>query len=109
MSAYNVLSTEIERDYSDDWQVTCRVDLERDGISGEIWVVAGVPESLRGTAVAARTTRGLAECWRFGDSPDCWCPPQFRADDYDALLEAATPAALQVWRGYEVEVSGGSL
>lgn len=99
MSSYTVIGSRVEPD-CDEWEATVVVELERDtdGVSGEIWVVAGVPEYLRGTAQAARTTRGLETAWLYGDSPSHWCPDQFMRDDYDALLAAATPAALAAWR-----------
>lgn len=106
MSTYTVLGSHVELDYCDDWEATVVVELERDedGVSGEIWVVAGVEQSNISTAQAARTTRGLETAWLYGDSPSCWCPDQFLRDHYDALLTAATPAALAGWREWQERI-----
>ena len=58
------------------------IDLKReDGITGDVWIVAGVPDSQQDSSDAARTQSGYQEVWVFGDSIDCWCPESFRDVD----------------------------
>ena len=103
---YELIGTpRIEAEYSDDYETTMSCDLRRtDGVSGDVWIVAGVPDYLRGTADAARTQRGYETVRVFGGSPDHWCPESFRPadDDYsdvrDGVIAACESTALRVHR-----------
>jgi hypothetical protein len=77
---YKLIGTpRIEAEYSDRYETTMVVDLRReDGVTGDVWIVAGVPESDRGSSDAARTQEGYLTVRVFGDSPDHWCPESFR-------------------------------
>jgi hypothetical protein len=105
---YEVIGTpRIEREYCDEYEAAMVIDLKReDGETGDVWIVAGVPAHLQGTAQAAGHTRGLASVRVFGDSPDMWCPESFRPgdDDYGQVaadvVAACEPAALKTWREY---------
>jgi hypothetical protein len=88
--------------YSDEWETTMVADLRReDGETGNIWIVAGVPAYLQGTARAAGHTSGLERVRVFGDSPDMWCPDSFDHEDSDAMLDAVEDAALRRHRERE--------
>jgi hypothetical protein len=97
----------IEPEYSDSYETVMVCDLRReDGVTGDVWIVAGVPRSDRGSSDAARTQEGYLTVRVFGDSPDHWCPESFRPDegegDYreisDSILQAVRKAALAVHR-----------
>ena len=67
----------IEAEYSDRWETVITVDLPETDTYPEItgiWLVAGVPDYLRGTAQAAGSNRGLEQVRVYGDSPAMWCP-----------------------------------
>jgi hypothetical protein len=72
----------IEAEYSDEWETVMVCDLKReDGQTGDVWIVAGVPDYQRGSSEAARTQHGYETVRVFGDSPDHWCPESFRPAD----------------------------
>lgn len=85
----------IKREYSDEWETTMVIDVRRnDGVEGDVWIVAGVPDYLQGTAAACGSEQGLLDVRVFGDSPDCWCPASLDPADMDAILEAVSAVAL---------------
>lgn len=64
-----------------EYETVITIPLRRDdGVAGDIWAIAGVPESMIGTAQASGSQRGLRSIWLFGDCQDMWCPAQFRDD-----------------------------
>jgi hypothetical protein len=81
----------IEASYSDRYETVMVCDLRRsDGAIGDdVWIVAGVPESDRGSSDAAGTERGYLTVRVFGNSPDHWCPESFRPDDAESYQEIA--------------------
>ncbi len=102
-------SPKIQAEYCDEYEAAMVIDLKReDGATGDVWVVAGVPGHLQGTAQAAGHTMGLASVRVFGDSPDMWCPESFRplneGESYSRIaadvVEACEGAALKAWREY---------
>lgn len=95
----------IENAYCDAWETTMVCDLRRsDGETGDVWIVAGVPDYLRGTSNAARTQYGYEQVRVFGDSPDHWCPASFCPMDGDyaeviaGVVTACQSAALAAHR-----------
>jgi hypothetical protein len=80
------------------WETTMVCNVRRDdGETGDVWIVAGVPEYLRESSGAAGTQHGYQYVWVFGDPPDMWCPESLRptADSmenpvapYDEIAEA---------------------
>lgn len=89
-------------DYPSEWSGAVIVTLRRgDGIEADIYIEAGVPDYLVGTAQASRSSYGLEQVWLFGDSRDMWCPKEFRANDHHAMLDAAHDAALRAWGNYD--------
>jgi len=103
---YEVIGTpRIEAEYSDEYETTMVVDLRReDGATGDVWIVAGVPDYQRGSSDAARTQSGYQRVRVFGDCPDHWCPKSFwpTDEDYESLAEeviaACEKTALQTHR-----------
>jgi hypothetical protein len=103
-----VISTpRIESEYSDEYETTMVIDLVReDGAIGDVWIVAGVPDYLRGSSDAARTQAGYTSVRVFGDDVDMWCPESFRVADEDGhyqsvaedVLAACAAVALGVHR-----------
>lgn len=99
----------IESEYSDEWETTMACDVRRDdGVTGDVWIVAGVPDYLRGSSEAAHTQRGYERVRVFGDSPEHWCPDVFVKPDWadidviatvhDDVLAALESAALAAHR-----------
>jgi hypothetical protein len=99
----------IESEYSDQYQTVMVIDLKReDGVTGDVWIIAGVPDSQQGSSDAARTQYGYQEVWVFGDSVDMWCPECFQVPDADGsgcyydvmsdIIEACCKAALTAHR-----------
>lgn len=77
----------IEPDYCDQWETTMVCDIQReDGITGEVWIVAGVPDYQRGTSEAARTQRGYETVRVFGNSPDHWCSNSLITEDLEEVI-----------------------
>ena len=102
---YEVIGTpHVEAEYSDEYETTMVFDLRRaDGETGDVWIVAGVPDYMRGSSDAAHTQRGYERVRVFGDSPGHWCPESFRpADgDYDfadEIIAAVESMALETHR-----------
>jgi hypothetical protein len=72
----------IESECSDKYETTMFFELLReDGQSGDVWIVAGVPDYLRGSSDAARTQSGYLRVRVYGDCADAWCPESFRPAD----------------------------
>lgn len=95
MARYELMNLVVEPEYSNEWETVMVADIRRDdGETGDIWIVAGVPDYLRGTAKAAGTSRNLMSVRVFGDSPDCWCPASFDYNDSDAMLDAIRDASI---------------
>lgn len=100
-------SPSIETQYSDEWETTmvCTVQRE-DGVEGDVWIVAGVPDCQRGSSEAARTQVGYCTVRVFGDYIDTWCPDSLRVKDEDGsyatlcdeILSAVAPDALPIHR-----------
>jgi hypothetical protein len=68
-----------------------------DGVVGEIWLCAGIPEHMHDTFDATNDTfLELSGVWPFGDELHCWCPVEFRPD-YRGAFSAAAPKALELW------------
>ena len=95
----------IETEYSDEYETVMVIDLQNEsGDIGDVWVVAGVPDYLRGTARASGSQRGLMSVRVFGDGVDMWCPGVFRVADADyttianAVVAACEQSALKVHR-----------
>ena len=90
---YELIGTPIiQSDYCDDWETVMTIDVQRsDGETGEdVWIVAGVPDYQRGTALAicrdvrdAASLPNMVDVRVFGDSPDMWCPDNLRSDVSD--------------------------
>lgn len=92
----------------DEWEAVMVIDLIReDGVIGDVWIAAGVPDYHRGTALAARTNRGCESIWVFGDSLDMWCPHQFQDDPAGIesdIENACRKVALDAWHAWESAV-----
>jgi hypothetical protein len=95
----------IETEYSDQYETVMVCDLKRDdGVTGDVWIVAGVPAQHVGSSNAAGHQYGFQSVRVFGDSPSMWCPESFRpieepdtysyADVAEAVVEACRAAAL---------------
>lgn len=104
----------IEPEYDDEWETVMVCDLRRDdGATGDVWIVAGVPDHMRGSSEAAGTQRGYERVRVFGDSPDMWCPESFRPGDDDAyygdivadVVAACEAPALAVHRARMAEIA----
>ncbi len=86
---------------ADEWETTVAIVIMReDGVVGDVWVAAGVPDYQRGSATAAASNRGYEDVWPVGDSLDCWCPAEFRGDA-EAVLEFVHDIALETHRDYQ--------
>lgn len=95
-------------DYPDEWQGVVIVTLRRDdGVTADVYVIAGVRESNIGSAQASGSARGFEDVWLFGDSPAMWCPAEFDYHDSRQMLAASHDAALAAWRAYEGPYSTG--
>lgn len=86
----------IESEYCDAWESVMVIDLQReDGETGDVWIVAGIPEYQRGTAlassgcesIAASAYPGMMTVSVFGDSVDTWCPDSFKVRDEDGYYQ----------------------
>jgi len=85
----------VESGYSDEWETVMICDIRRDdGVIADVWIVAGVPTSKRGSSAAAGRQRGYCDVRMFGDSAGHWCSPCFDADDADDIITACRTAAL---------------
>jgi hypothetical protein len=109
---YTVISTpSVQEAYSDGWETTMTIDMkdEEGNVGREVWIVAGVPDYLRGESKAAGTQDGYRRVRVFGDRPEHWCPGTFL--DYpaagdeqmveevrEAILEAVHGVALKAHR-----------
>ncbi len=98
---YTAVSTRIESQNPD--ELTAVVTLRReDGVQAEVWACAGIEEWKRGEVSAATNSgtfgnsHGYESSWLPGDSPDCWCPPEFIEDMEDAGAKAEDEA-LKLW------------
>ena len=89
----------IESEYSDEYETTMVCDVRRgDGVTGDVWIVAGVPDYQRGSSDAARTQYGYERVRVFGDSPDSWCPASLDADDADDIIATCESVAIATHR-----------
>lgn len=105
---YELIGTpRIETEYSDEYETVMVCDLKRhDGVIGDVWIVAGVPDYLRGSSNASNTQRGYEQVRIFGDSVDMWCCAPFQTPDEDGrystvmyeVIEACEKAAIQTHR-----------
>jgi hypothetical protein len=104
---YELIGTPaVQDEYSDEYETVMTVDVRRsDGEDGpEVWIVAGVPDHLQGTAKAAGHQTGLMSVRVFGDNPACWCPDSLRPEDgnyravADAIIEAVHDVAIATHR-----------
>jgi len=100
-NTYEVVTSRI--DEKDDSEITVVVTLRRnDGVTGDVWVGAGIPEHRRGEVNTLThggtwgSSRGYEDTWAIGDSLDCWCPDEF-ATDYEAAFAIAGSHALSLW------------
>ena len=93
---YELIGTpRIEASYSDEWETTMVCDVRRDdGTTGDVWIVAGVPDYQRGSSEATGTQRGYTTVRVFGDSPDTWCPASLDYEDAEEIVAACEVAAL---------------
>jgi hypothetical protein len=101
-------SPEVQTEHCDEWEtvMTCEI-MRSDGVIGtNVWIVAGVPDYLRGAAQAAASNRGPESVRVHGDTPDGWCPESFRPVGRAAyreiasrILAAVADAALTIHRG----------
>jgi hypothetical protein len=90
---------QIQQEYcTDEFQTVMVIDLKReDGETGDVWIIAGVPDHMQGSSQAARTQSGYQDVWVFGDSLDSWCPESFRAgaaDDMRVILDVCRKSAI---------------
>jgi hypothetical protein len=82
--------------FSDRYETTMVCDLVReDGETGDVWIVAGVPDYQTGLSDAARTQSGFQIVRVFGDKPDTWCPANFDCKDSAAIVSVCWMAALK--------------
>lgn len=96
--SYEVLAAHVEPDHVGEYSGAVVVDLRRDdGVEGDIWVAAGVPDHLVGTAKASGHTYRMKDVWAWGATHDDWCPSQFDYRDMTAMLDAARKVALKTW------------
>lgn len=108
LETQDISAMAIEPAYCDEWETVITVDIAETDNHPEIcdvWIVAGVPDYLRGTAQAAAPNAGLESVWVFGDSPDMWCPDALRdlfGGDYGlaagAIETACQDAAVELHR-----------
>lgn len=90
-------SPRIEPEYCDQWETTMVCDVRReDGVIGDVWIVAGVPDYQRGSSEAARTQRGYETVRVSGTSPDHWCPPTFQDADLEGVSQGVIEACMSV-------------
>lgn len=93
---FTVIGTpRIESEYSDAWETTMVFDLQReDGETGDVWIIAGVPDYNRGSASASGSQYGYETVRVFGDSVDMWCPESFRIADEDGCYQSVRDAVI---------------
>ena len=85
---YTVASEpKIQSEYSDNYETVLTINVRRDGVTGEVWICAGVPEYLRGSSDAARSQDGYTDVWAFGDSVDTWLDPTLQVSDEDGSYQ----------------------
>lgn len=91
---------QVQDEYTEDkWETVLSANLRReDGVTGDVWIVAGVPDYHVGSSRAAGHQLGFERVRTFGDSPDCWCPDSFDSEDRDEIIEAVESAAIQAHR-----------
>lgn len=102
----------VEAEYCDQWETTMIITLEReDGVSGDVWIVAGVPDYQRGSSEASGHQWGFEDAWVFGDHIDMWCSEPLKISDADgtysdlheAVLGAVRKVAIATHRQAQVE------
>lgn len=104
----------IETEYYDDYETVMVVSVERsDGVTGDMWVVAGVPDYLQSQVVHCGQ-RGLASVRVFGDNVHMWCPDALLDPDEDGryselaktIADTAREMALKAHFARTVEIGG---
>lgn len=97
---YKLIGTpQVQVEYSDEFETVMVCDPQRsDGETGDVWIVAGVPDYNQGSSRAAGHQSGFEDVKVFGNSPDHWCPESFDPDDADAIIEACRETALRTHR-----------
>jgi hypothetical protein len=94
---YQLVRDSISIIYTTDMYTVMTATVQRDdGIIGDVQIVAGVPDYMRGEARAAGTQQGYMDVWAYGDCPEHWCsdslaPPD---GDYEEVLDGILSA---VW------------
>ena len=86
---YTVASEpKIQSEYSDNYETVLTINVRRaDGVTGEVWICAGVPEYLRGSSDTARSQDGYTDVWAFGDSVDTWLDLTLQVSDEDGSYQ----------------------
>lgn len=104
---YTVIGTpRVQTALSDQWETTMTIDLRReDGATGEVWIVAGVPDYHRGSAEAARTQSGYQTVQVFGDTPDTWCPAPNWRETMAEIVDACYSVAMAVHQARMAEMA----
>lgn len=105
---YELIGTpRIENEYCDEYETTMVIDLMReDGVTGDVWIIAGVPDYNQDSAKAAATDRGYETVRVYGDCVDVWCPKSFRIADevgsyrsvIDGVVASCQSAAIKAHR-----------
>ena len=84
----------IQSEYSDKWETTMICDVRReDGVLGDVWIVAGVPDYHQGSSRAAGHQQGFERVRVFGQSPAEWLSDSLMPSDEDDLSDAENEAA----------------
>lgn len=106
---YTMIGTpRIQAELSNQWETTMTIDLRReDGVVGDVWIVAGVPDYHRGSAEAARTQSGYQTVRVFGDTPDTWCPVPNWREVMAEIVEACYPVAMAAHQARMTEIATG--
>jgi hypothetical protein len=100
MAKYEVIGTpHVETEYCTEYETVMVIDLKRgDGVTGDVWIVAGVPPYLQGTAAACGHQSGLQDVRVFGDSVDDWCPDSCREPDEDGSYQTVRDEIVEAVR-----------
>jgi len=95
----------VETEYhSDTWSAIVSVAVyDGDEYLGDVWVRAGVPDYLEGTARAAGHTAGMEGVQPYGGQRDHWCPDALQHLEPDVLLALVRPGALAAWKEAQLD------